>query len=110
MLGGITSVLGKKDDIVPILKGQRPVPDDMHPKRRFLLQQIPEANEHGGVEANAGATSLQRGSHVRALGHRQRNLRRLKAREGFSLRQAHHQVRVYLADQVLGWLKEQPGR
>jgi len=85
--------LGREDDIVPILRGQRQIPDDMHQRRRALLESILEVNKRGGAEVAPGATGLQRGSHARAIRSRQRNARRLKAREGLSFRKAHRQVK-----------------
>jgi len=83
--------LGREDDIVPILKGQKPIPDDMHPRRRFVPQQILEVNGYGRIEVTFGATRLQRSRHARAVRHRQKDARRLKAREGLSFRKAHRQ-------------------
>lgn len=82
--------LGREDDIVPILKGERPIPDDMHPRRRFTLQQILEVNGHGRVEGALGATRVLRGGHARTLRNRQTHLRRLKTRAGLALRKTHH--------------------
>ena len=40
--------LGREDDIVPILKGNRPIPEDMHPRQKALLVSILEEMEPGG--------------------------------------------------------------
>ena len=85
--------LGREEDILPILKGRKDIPDNMHPRRKALLESILEVNKHGGVEVAPGATGLQRGSHARATRSRQRDTRRLKAREGLSFRKAHRQVK-----------------
>ena len=85
--------LGKEDEIVSILRGYKQIPDDMHPRRRALLASILEANEYGGVEVTPGATHLQRSGYAQAAGHRQKDARRLKAREGLSLLKAHYKVK-----------------
>lgn len=81
--------LGREDDIVPILKGQKPLPADLHPRQRALLASILEADEHGELEVIPRATRIQRSGYARAIRHRQKDARRLKAREGLSLRKAH---------------------
>ena len=83
--------LGSEDDIVPILRGHKPIPDDIHPRRRALLESVIEEAQHGGIKTDPRATRLQRGRHARALRHRQKDLRRLKAREGLAFRKAYCQ-------------------
>jgi len=80
--------LGREENIVPILKGEVQIPEDMHPRRKALLASILEVNINGRFEAGSRAFSVQRGSHARALRHGKGNVRRLKARERLSLRKA----------------------
>lgn len=83
--------LGREKDILPILKGERPVPQEMHPRRRAVLEKILEETQDGGIKTASGASGLQRGGNAGALRHRKRDARRLKAREGLSRRKAHYE-------------------
>lgn len=84
--------LGSEDEIVPVLKVQAQIPDDIHPRRRALLESILEVCKRGGVETNSRTTGLQRRSRPRTTRHRQKDARRLKARQGLSFRKAYHKV------------------
>jgi hypothetical protein len=85
--------LGKEEDIVPVLKVQAQIPDDIHPRRRALLESILEVNGRGGIETNSRTAYIQRRSRPRTARHKQKDTRRLKARQGLSFRKAHHKVK-----------------
>ncbi len=89
--------LGREDDIVPTLKGDAQIPEDMHPRRRALLESMLEVYKRGGVETDSRTTGLQRRGHPRTTRHRQKDTRRLKARQGLSFRKAHHTGKGVLA-------------
>ncbi len=63
--------LGKEDDIAPTLEGNKAIPEEMHPRRRAVLELRLEESRNGGAKACTGATGPQRGSHTRAVGHGQ---------------------------------------
>jgi hypothetical protein len=44
--------LGKEEDIVPVLKGIKPVPEDIHPRRRAILSELLSER---GIEHEVGA-------------------------------------------------------
>lgn len=87
--GTLPLCLGKEDDVIPILKGNEPIPEDIHPRRRAVLEKILEETQDGGIKTASGASGLQRGGNAGALRHRKRDARRVKAREGLSHRKAH---------------------
>lgn len=82
--------LGREDDIVPVLKDDGQIPEGMHPRQRALLESILETR-NGRIEGTPGEFGLQRRGNGRALRYRQKDIRRLKARESLSLREAHRQ-------------------
>ena len=60
--------LGRKSEIVPILRDDKPIPEDIHPRRRAILEEILRAKEreHERVSnLTVRATRLQRGRLVR---------------------------------------------
>lgn len=77
---------GREGDIMPILKGDKPIPGDMHPRRRAVLEKILKVIGHGRAKGATGATCIQRGRNAGITRGRQRHARRLKARKGISLR------------------------
>jgi hypothetical protein len=58
--------LGKDTEILPILKGDAPIPEDMHRRRRAVLELILGDNGNGRNEAAARAPRLQRGRLVKS--------------------------------------------
>ena len=83
--------LGREGIIIPILKGESPIPENMYPRCIVILEKILEdIDTNGRYEANPRAIGLQRRRLDRTLRHRQKDTRRLKAREGLSSRQAHY--------------------
>ena len=83
--------LGREEEILAILRGEKAIPKDIHHRRRAVLNSILEVSQIGRAEVANGAFGLQRGGHARATGHRQKDIRRLKAREGLPGRKAHYQ-------------------
>jgi len=83
--------LGREETILPVVRGEKAIPDDMHERRKAVLKSILEVNDNGRV--NSRATGLQRGGNTRAIRYRQKDTRRLKARERLSLRKAHYKVK-----------------
>lgn len=81
--------LGTEDDVVPILKGDKQIPDDLNPRRRAILESMVEVNQHGRAEGALRASRLQRRGYARAFRHRQKDARRLKAREGLAFHKAY---------------------
>lgn len=102
--------LGWEQDILPIMKGAKPIPEDMHPRRRTVLERVPEANRHGGDEVDSGATGLQRGGNAGTLRRQEKVLDYLRREKGFPAVRLSTRARVYLADEVLAWLKQQARR
>jgi len=82
-----TICLGREEDVLPALKGEKPIPEDYPLKQRRVLAQILEDME----VRYAGATETRRSRTVRSrpigvIRHRQRHAGRPKARKGFSRR------------------------
>ena len=68
----VSLCLGSEAEIVPILKGDKPIPEDMHPRRRAILTEIlaEKDREHERVsKSTVRATRLQRGRLIRSPRH-----------------------------------------
>ena len=83
--------LGREEKVVPILRGEKPMPEDMPVRCRNIIRSLMEEITNGGVERTVGAPRLQRSGDARTSRGNQRSTRRLEARKGLSLRQAHYQ-------------------
>jgi hypothetical protein len=82
-----TICLGREENILPVLKGENPIPEDYPVKQRRVLAQILEDME----VRYAGTTETRRSHSVRSrpigvIRHRQRHAGRPKARKGFPIR------------------------
>lgn len=82
--------LGQEEEILAILKGDKPIPEDMQPRRRAVLEEILEGNRNERHQTTPRASRLQRGGHTRTHGSRQKDLRLLVARAGLTRCKAHH--------------------
>jgi len=82
-----TVLLGRAEDILPVLKRERPIPDNATPSQRKVLAQILD-----DLEARDARTTEVRGRRVvrsRLIGvtrHRKKDAGRTKARKRFSYR------------------------
>lgn len=76
--------LGSESDILPVLKGKKPIPDDMCPRKRALLEQILEVED----EFATGARSIPGGRPARSARAPKRSPRRAKTQQRLSLRQS----------------------
>ncbi len=71
--------LGRESEIVPILKGDKPIPEDVHPRRRAILVEILAAKEKENERVSKPtprAARLLRARPVRNPRHTTRNARR----------------------------------
>ena len=84
--------LGRKDDIIPILKGEKPIPDDMSPRRIAVIKKILEVTEDER-ELDARAGNLERGRPLRAIRDRSKNARLSQDRKRIPRGKAYHQVK-----------------
>lgn len=84
--------LGKEAEVVPILKRDKPIPDNMHARRRAVLMQILETDQISQKEpGDAGATTTRRRRAERRgftwfTRYRKKDARRTKAGQRFSYR------------------------
>jgi hypothetical protein len=78
--------LGMEAEIVPILKGNQPIPDHMHPRRKAILETIVKEKSSGRDQAFIGRSGMERKRTPRTLRYRQKDSRRVKARKRLSRR------------------------
>lgn len=80
--------LGAEGDVVPILRGKAPVPADMHPRRRVVLEGILQRGgcDGGDFEPKRGSTFRSKPS--RMAQHRATHARRAPARKRLPVRPA----------------------
>ena len=83
--------LGRKDDIIPILKGEKPIPEDMSPRKVAVIKKILEVNGHGR-ELDTGASGLERSRPARLIGNRSKNTRLSQGRKRVPRGKANRQV------------------
>lgn len=83
--------LGRKDDIIPILKGEKPILEDMSPRQIAVLEKILEVNGHGR-ELDTRAGGLERNRTVGVIRNRPKNARLSKGRKRVPRSKAHRQV------------------
>jgi hypothetical protein len=79
--------LGREEDIIPVLKGQKTIPEDYPARQRIVLTHILE--DMGGKDAGATETRGSRSIRSRPIGvvrHRQKNAGRPTARKRFPIR------------------------
>lgn len=70
--------LGKESEIVPVLKGSKPIPEDMHLRRKAILEEILGTKEKENERVSKPTTraiSLQRGRLIRNPRRIKRGLR-----------------------------------
>ena len=67
--------LGRAEDILPILQGKQRIPDDMHPRRRAVLESILEREGIGHGDTVPKRSSIQRRRHTRTFRYRERHAR-----------------------------------
>jgi len=72
--------LGKEEGIVPVLKGEKPIPEDYPPRQRIVLAQILQDTEvrYAGTAEVRGSRSV-RSRPIGVTRHRQKDTRRPKA-------------------------------
>jgi hypothetical protein len=82
-----TICLGKEEDILPVLKGEKPIPDSATPSQRKVLAQILEDMEfrHAGTTEVRGSRPV-RSRPIGVVRHRQTDSGRPKARKRFPIR------------------------
>ena len=83
-----TICLGKSDEVKAILKGEKPIPDNMHTRRKAVLEQILRESGNGTESTEIGRRSLQRGGHAGTSRHREKHIRHSAKRKGLTLQKA----------------------
>lgn len=84
--------LGREDDIRAILKGDKPIPDDMSPRRIAVIKKILEVTGYGR-ELDTGAGTVERSRAARAFRHRSKNARLSQDRKRIPRGKAHRQIK-----------------
>ena len=79
--------LGREEEILPILQGKAKIPDDIHPKRRAVLESILEREGVSYGDTVSERSSIQRGRHVRAVGHKEKHARHAPPRKRLPISQ-----------------------
>ena len=84
--------LGRKDDIIPMISGEKSIPDDMSPERVAVIRRIQEASEHVRT-LDTRTNSLERSRSPRSIGHSAKNARLSKSRKRLPRGEAHLKVK-----------------
>jgi len=83
----VTICLGRVEDILPILQGKHKIPDDMHPRRRAVLESILEREGVVYGDTISKRSSIQRRRHIRTTRYRERHTRYIAFGKRLSLSQ-----------------------